>query len=386
MFKIAGILIKDRVRRMKKTIECHKILMYFAVVGLISCIYTTSLQDILFLKKYLIYVTWISMLYLGLKIMNPTQEAIIDYQLIELKLITRRQFKLLIGMKLYGVGTIIAIINYCILKEKTIYIFCILNCAVNIYVFFRNSYRVHLLDLVMIIYVCASIYLDKIVLAAIILGVMTIAFVKLKIIRYEALLPIYRVIYRLNLRYSGQIFTDTGNDEIATDVERLFGGEKKKSTTWCQNFYESAYKFYWMKEISRIAYDKEGYMMRIMTALLLCISIFYLPEWYGMFAILGNILVAYDFCLTMYREDIKLYPFGFIDQYNFKTILITKLPVYSLASIIIMIPMIFVLKKYSWCILVLAVLTPLLGVMKSFFFLSSPGQRKVEFNKNLLRK
>ena len=360
--------------------------MFFAVVGLISCIYTTSLQDILFLKKYLIYVTWISMLYLGLKIMNPTQEAIIDYQLIELKLITRRQFKLLIGMKLYGVGTIIAIINYCILKEKTIYIFCILNCAVNIYVFFRSSYRVHLLDLVMIIYVCASIYLDKIVLAAIILGVMTIVFVKLKIIRYEALLPIYRVIYRLNLRYSGQIFTDTGNDEIATDVERLFGGEKKKSTTWCQNFYESAYKFYWMKEISRIAYDKEGYMMRIMTALLLCISIFYLPEWYGMFAILGNILVAYDFCLTMYREDIKLYPFGFIDQYNFKTILITKLPVYSLASIIIMIPMIFVLKKYSWCILVLAVLTPLLGVVKSFFFLSLPGQRKVEFNKNLLRK
>ena len=58
MFKIAGILIKDRVRRMKKTIECHKILMFFAVVGLISCIYTTSLQDILFLKKYLIYVTW----------------------------------------------------------------------------------------------------------------------------------------------------------------------------------------------------------------------------------------------------------------------------------------------------------------------------------------
>lgn len=141
-----------------------------------------------------------------------------------------------------------------------------------------------------------------------------------------------------------------------------------------------------MKEISRIAYDKEEYMMRIMTALLLCISIFYLPEWYGMFAILGNILVAYDFCLTMYREDIKLYPFGFIDQYNFKTILITKLPVYSLASIIIMIPMIFVLKKYSWCILVLAVLTPLLGVVKSFFFLSLPGQRKVEFNKNLLRK
>mgnify|MGYP000318379728 CR=1 FL=1 len=120
MFKIAGILIKDRVRRMKKTIECHKILMFFAVVGLISCIYTTSLQDILFLKKYLIYVTWISMLYLGLKIMNPTQEAIIDYQLIELKLITRQQFKLLIGMKLYGVGTIIAIILKIIDEAYTI--------------------------------------------------------------------------------------------------------------------------------------------------------------------------------------------------------------------------------------------------------------------------
>ena len=33
MFKIAGILIKDRVRRMKKTIECHKILMFLQLLA-----------------------------------------------------------------------------------------------------------------------------------------------------------------------------------------------------------------------------------------------------------------------------------------------------------------------------------------------------------------
>ena len=139
MIRIAGILIKDKMRRKKKMIENHKLFLVFMCVGLISSIHYVLTENIWCLVPKIKYVSVFLMIYLGAKIINPTQETIIDYQLIELKLITRRQFKLLIGMKLYGVGTIIAIINYCILKEKTIYIFCILNCAVNIYVFFRNS-------------------------------------------------------------------------------------------------------------------------------------------------------------------------------------------------------------------------------------------------------
>lgn len=369
MFKITGILVKDKIRRIKKSVENHKLLTLFACVGLFSCVCTTSVTDILYIKNYMKYVIWFSMIYLGVKIINPTQEAMIDYQLIELKLVNRRQFKYIIAAKLYGVGVIVAIINYCIIKEKIIYIVLLLNCVVNIYVFLRSSYKSNILNLIMVVYMCICIYLKSIFLAGSVFFLFTIIFIKLKTIHYEVLLPMYRVLYRLNLRYTGQTFTDTENDEILTEVENLFGGEKKGSVTWCKNFFEYNYKFYWMKEVSRIAYDKEGYILRIMIAVLICISIFYLPEWYRGIAALLNVFIAYDFCLSMYREDIKLFPYGFIDNYNFETILKTKLPIYSIACMIMMLPMIFVLKKYSWCILGIAIIVPLVGITKSFYFL-----------------
>lgn len=369
MLRAVDILVIDKIRKIKKIISNHKLLTISVCIGLFSCFWTTSIEDILYLKHYIVYATWIANIYLGLKIINPTQGANIDYQLVELKLITRREFKFLIAAKLYSVGLIIAVINSFIIKEKIILVLLLLNCVVNVYVFLRSSYKSHLLDLIMVIYVCACIYLNSVLFSGIGFALMTVIFINLKVIHYEVLLPLYRVIYRISLRYTGEILTDTENDEISTEAERLLGSEKSSSITWCQNFFENKYKFYWMKEIVRISYDKEGYVLRIMLSLLICISVFYLPEWYGIFAVLVNIFTAYDFCHTMYREDAKLFPYGFIDKYDLGTILKRKLPIYSIVCVIMMLPMIIVLKEYSWTILCISVLVPALGIVKSFSML-----------------
>lgn len=330
MFKILDILAKEKIRKVKKIISRHKILSIFMCINIVFCLCTVSLEDILGLKQYIPYVPWIVTVYLGLKLINPTQEAIISYQLIELKLVSRCEFKILLAVKLYGVGFITVILNS-LFKERILIIFALLNCAVNIYVFVRSSKKSYKLELAMIILVSTSIYFNSIWLSGIIFILWTIIFICMRKNRYEVLLPFYHVIYKLNLRYSGDVFTDTESDEIHTEVERLFGKEKRESQSWCQNYYEESYKFYLMKEIARISYDKEGYFLRIMISILTCISIFYLPEWYGILAVITCVFTASDFCQNMFREDVKLYPYGFLNPYKFRMILQTKIPVYTVA-------------------------------------------------------
>lgn len=366
MFKILDILAKEKIRKVKKIISRHKILSIFMCINIVFCLCTVSLEDILGLKQYIPYVPWIVTVYLGLKLINPTQEAIISYQLIELKLVSRCEFKILLAVKLYGVGFITVILNS-LFKERILIIFALLNCAVNIYVFVRSSKKSYKLELAMIILVSTSIYFNSIWLSGIIFILWTIIFICMRKIRYEVLLPFYHVIYKLNLRYSGDVFTDTESDEIHTEVERLFGKEKRESQSWCQNYYEESYKFYWMKEIARISYDKEGYFLRIMISILTCISIFYLPEWYGILAVIICVFTASDFCQNMFREDVKLYPYGFLNPYKFRMILQTKIPVYTVACFFIIFPMVLVLKWYSWSIIGIAVLIPLFGTIKSFY-------------------
>lgn len=366
MFKILDILAKEKIRKVKKIISRHKILSIFMCINIVFCLCTVSLDDIWGLKQYIPYVPWIVTVYLGLKLINPTQEAIISYQLIELKLVSRCEFKILLAVKLYGVGFITVILNS-LFKERILIIFALLNCAVNIYVFVRSSKKSYKLELAMIILVSTSIYFNSIWLSGIIFIFWTIIFICKRKNRYEVLLPFYHVIYKLNLRYSGDVFTDTESDEIHTEVERLFGKEKRESQSWCQNYYEESYKFYWMKEIARISYDKEGYFLRIMISILTCISIFYLPEWYGILAVIICVFTAYDFCQNMFREDVKLYPYGFLNPYKFRMILQTKIPVYTVACFFIIFPMVLVLKRYSWSIIGIAVLIPLFGTIKSFY-------------------
>lgn len=106
--------------------------------------------------------------------------------------------------------------------------------------------------------------------------------------------------------------------------------------------------------------------MHIMISLIICFGVFYLPEWYRILAIMASVSAAYEFCYIMHRTDIKLFPYGFIDHYNFLTILKRKWPVYSLVCLFIMLPLIFVLRIWSWIIPGMSILISLIGILKSF--------------------
>ena len=366
MIRIAGILIKNKMRRKKKMIENHKLFLVFMCVGLISSIHYVLTENIWCLVPNIKYVSVILMIYLGAKIINPTQETIIDYQLIELRLISRREFKIMLGMKMYGIGLIIALMNNLILNEKIILIFALLNCSVNTFVFLRSLTSLPILNLLMLIGVCICMYLKSLTGAVLLFIFMTGIFIRVQMMHYDVLLPMYRMIYRINLRFTGEVFTDTQNDEMLANVERLVGSKKSSTIKWCEECFESEYKFYWMKEIARISYDKEGLVLRLMVAVIICVSYFYLPKWYGNLAVLLNALISYEFCTVMFREDAKLSSYGFSTDCNCKKMFMTKLPVYYGICILIMLPELIILGQRFWIIFILAFLIPVLALVKIF--------------------
>lgn len=366
MLRIIDILMKIKLRRIKKIIKNNKLLSLSIVLGLIYVFGSASIEDFLFLNSYIVYASWIANIYFVLKLINPTQGMTINYQLIELKLITFQEFKFLIAIKLYGSALVMLILYGTILKEKMILVLLLVNCAVNVYVFLRSSYNSRLLDLIMAIYSCVCVYLNSLVLAAIIFALLTLFFVCLKIMHYDELLPLYRMTYRIGLRYAGEVLTDTENDEISLESERLFGSSKQISITWFDTFYEKGIYFYWMKEIARIYSNMDKYIMHIMISLIICVGVFYLPEWYRIVAIMISLITAYDFCYIMHRTDLKLFAYGFIDHYNILNILKMKWPIYSLACTFIMLPLIFILGMWSWIIIGMAILVSLIGILKSF--------------------
>lgn len=366
MLKIIDLLMKIKLRRIKKIIRNNKFLSFSIALGLIYVFSSISIEDFLILNSYMVYIAWIANSYFVLKLINPTQGMTIHYQLIELKLITCREFKLLIAIKLYGSALVMLILYGTILKGKMILILLLVNCAVNVYVFLRSSYNSRFLDLIMAIYSCVCVYLNSLVLAVFIFVLITLLFVCLKIVHYDQLLPLYRMIYRIGLRYSGEVLTDTENDEISSESERLFGSVKQSSIVWFDTFYEKEICFHWMKEVARIYSNIDKFIMHIMISLIICFGVFYLPEWYRLLAIMASVSAAYEFCYIMHRTDLKLFPYGFIDHYNFLTILKRKWPVYSLVCLFIMLPLIFVLRIWSWIIPGMAILISLIGILKSF--------------------
>ena len=102
MLRIIDILMKIKLRRIKKIIKNNKLLSLSIVLGLIYVFGSASIEDFLFLNSYIVYASWIANIYFVLKLINPTQGMTINYQLIELKLITFQEFKFLIAIKLYG--------------------------------------------------------------------------------------------------------------------------------------------------------------------------------------------------------------------------------------------------------------------------------------------
>ena len=106
MRSLFSILVREKVRRVKRFCAQKPILLVGIVVSVIYAGYCyrnslSELQQVFMQVDKYAYVHILVMLYLILKILNPTQGIVIDYQLIQLKVISLKQYKLLLGGKLW---------------------------------------------------------------------------------------------------------------------------------------------------------------------------------------------------------------------------------------------------------------------------------------------
>jgi len=253
MSRVFPILCKERIRRTKALIK-QKPWMTLSLVAtfvyLIYCCFTADFATTVLLIN-MKYVALFGSVYLIGKILNPTQGMVIDYQLIQGKLISFRQYQFLISLKLYG-GSILGLLVLFVINHELIYILLLLNSVVNVYVFLRNKYHASWLNLVLAVVVAVLIYFENVVLAGTLFVAVSAVFVVQKNVNYEEILPLYKMMQVIGQRYRGVQVTAEKNREMQNQAERLVGKKKVTHTDWCEKYYDRPLLFGMWKELSRI--------------------------------------------------------------------------------------------------------------------------------------
>lgn len=366
MYRIAGLLFKDKVRRYGKVMRKNSFIVLAGAISLLYFVWAVFQMEQPEITGCLKYVAWLCNIYFILKIINPTQGMAIDYQLIQLKLISRREFKLLIGVKLYG-ASIVAAILAVVFREKMIVVLLALNGAVNVYIFLKSKVSSRVLDLALAMYCCACIYWNNVIFSVGAFVFVTIIFVIQSQMNYEQLLPMYRLMYRVGQRFTGELISNTENEKILEETEKLFGGKKRASRDWCQSAYDRKNFFFQRKELARIQANKDKMILYIVISLIASVSVLYLPIWYRYIAVLVAMFASYNFIHIMNEMDIRLFEYGYVGERSFKFIFKTKWLVYTLTSAIIMLPTVLAIRILAWMIPFLAAAVSLAGVVKYFY-------------------
>lgn len=365
MYKIAGLLFKDKLRRYGKIMRKNSLVVLAGAISLLYLVWAVFQMEQSEIAGCMKYVAWLFNIYFILKIINPTQGMVIDYQLIQLKLISCRKFKLLIGAKLYG-ASIAAAVLAVVFKEKAIVVLLALNSVVNVYIFLKSKVSSRALDLILAMYCCACIYWNSILFSMGAFVFATILFVAQSQMNYEQLLPMYRLMYRVGQRFTGELISNAENEKILEETEKLFGGKKRTSRDWCQSTYDRKNFFFQRKELARIQANKDKMILYIVISLIASVSVLYLPIWYRYIAVLVSMFASYNFMYIMNEMDIRLFEYGYVGKCSFKFALKTKWLVYTLTSGIIMLPTVLAIRTFSGVIPLLSAAVSLAGVVKYF--------------------
>lgn len=366
MLRILGFLAKEKIRRIRK-LACHNRYKLLAgLIGFVFCIWSL-LSDLSWTGMIdMNYVIWIGNIYFLLKILNPTQGMTISYQCIELKLISSREFKVLIGVKLYAGSILLLCLYWFILSEQALLLLALLNGAVNVYVFLRNRCSARLLDLVLALCCCVCVYLHSLLLSLILFLLTTLVFAGIKRMNYDELLPLYRMMYKIGERYTGIPQNESETQELAQGTEQLLGKRKHGPKEWAPTAYEHKTVFYIRKEMARIYANKDNFIVYFIIAIVINSGTYFLPGWYDLLAVILVIIAALNFCTVMNQPDIRLFSYGFIEEYRLSAILKMKWPVYSAACMVLMLPLVVIVKTYFWLIPAAAALVSLSGLLQSF--------------------
>ena len=150
MNKILGIMFLERCRRFKKMVRANLLMSIGIASTLAYLAYFTihriaqgNFEEIVVSEKICMIA---AMVYFTVKILNPTQEITTDHQYIQLKLITFKDLKVILFLKMV-IGSIILLILSIAWNSNMIFQISLLNLLLNIYVFMRNRIKSRMCDM-----------------------------------------------------------------------------------------------------------------------------------------------------------------------------------------------------------------------------------------------
>lgn len=354
------ILLRERYRRCKKFI-IQKPLFVIGLLISIVFVLASALQNPFYAGDFFNHsiLVFAVMIYLIAKIINPTQGMTLDYQLVELKLMSLMEYKLLLGIKLLGGSIILSFICFNS-YTKLVAVISMLNAVVNIWVFLRNRWNNKFFDLLIAIIVVVCIKYQAYYLSILSLLFVLGIYIAIKKVNYDSILPLYKLIYKIGQqRYNGIVYSDTESRDIQISAETLVGKAKVKNSDWCQRLFDRSGKFMRTKELTRITANSNKIVTYFIISLLISMSGFYIPGEYFFIAFILLAIIAMNFDMEMNRTEANLLLRGFIGKYIVSDIIKNKIFVYTVVNFIFMLPSI--LLGWKWLVLGL-VFSPLIAL------------------------
>lgn len=353
MSSLFFIFIHDRIRRYKRFVMNKPIQAVGIVISIFSMIYVLvdAVKHSVYISDYMNnqLVLYAIMIYLIAKIINPTQGMTIDYQLLELKLISFIQFKYIIAMKLLGGSIILSLL--CINKYTSmVAIISAMNALVNVWIFLRNRWNSRVYDLFVAGVVIACIKFESFYSALLSILIILGVYVIIKRVNYANLLPLYKFMYKATqLRYIGTVYSTKETREIEVNAETLLGKPKEKNSDWCMKLYDSGLKFAMCKEVMRILANHNKLITYFIICIMIAISKYYIPSGYNYVNFFLFIVVLVNFDFSMNKTEAQLLMRGFIRNYRVSEIIKSKVLVYSGINFLLMLPT--VILGWEWLLL-----------------------------------
>ena len=367
MHRCILLLLRERYRRCKKFILKKPLL----AIGLLSSIVYLlaaalvnpfSIEN-LFEQSIIVFAV---MAYLIAKIINPTQGMTLDYQLLELKLLSLNEYKFLLGIKLFGGSIILSLL--CLTSYTLKYFsaeschigmpggytkiavtISALNAMVNVWIFLRNRLDNRIYDLFIAVVVIFSIKYQALYLSILSMTVIVGIYIAIKRVNYDSILSLYKMIYKIGQqKYHGVVYSEKENREIQTNAENLIGKAKEKNADWCERFFDKDSQFMMHKEVARITAHLDKIITYFMICIVISMSGFYIPREYKSIVFLLLAVIAMSFDLEMNQSESTLLLRGFIRRYVVSNIIKNKLLVYTVVNFILMFPS--VMLGWKWLI------------------------------------
>lgn len=363
MYSGLSILAKERMHYYAALARNNLISVIFLACSIISCVAFLQFDAVInIIGENITYVSWVGMIYLIVKLLNPTQETILKYQLIELKIIGSKALKLLLLCK-FNYMTLVLLVLYLFLKENVLLLFLFLNLSVNIYVFTRCLVHSYFFDFLFGMYCCICLLVNNIYMAVFVCILELFYFINVKRINYNNLLPMYRMCYAVSQRFAGNSISHI-NESPSSRSEQLSG--KRKNRKWCIRHFNDTKRFFNRKEWSRIQANLEKLSSILLTNLVISIGSYYMPEIYDVFAVLIEVLIVYSFIDFFISVDAKLFCYGFVDEFSIKRLFRDKASVLFCVSFILLLPLLLILNELSWSIVIFSCLITVYSLMRTF--------------------